>query len=92
MVLSAQRAALEVAARNLESSADSAHAADNGVMAPMGRTTLRELFEGAVGETRAHLQLSEADVQVAITRLTAIETQTQALDLRLGSGWTDLPL
>lgn len=87
-----QRMALEAASRDLTDSTDSAHDTDTGVQAPIGRTSLREMLEGALGETRAHVELGEHDVQVVMGRIRDIETQTEELDIRLGAGWEDLPL
>ncbi len=87
-----QRLALEVAARDVADAMDSAHSTDTGVQAPVGRTSLREMLEGALGETRAHVELGEHDVQVVMGRIRDIETQTEELDIRLGAGWEDLPL
>jgi len=91
-VLYTQRLALEVAARDLTDSMDSAHDTDTGVQAPVGRTSLREMLEGALGETRAHVELGGHDVQVVMGRILDIETRTEELDIRLGAGWENLPL
>ncbi len=92
LALSAQRDALEVAARDLGSAMDSAHGAETGVQAPVGRTCLRETLEGAIGTTRAQLRLAEEDVSKVTARVMAIETEIAELDLRLGVNWEDLPL
>ncbi|PQZ54783.1 MULTISPECIES: hypothetical protein [unclassified Microbacterium] len=92
LVLSTQRTELEVSARELELKMSTAHAADTGVQAPVGRTSLREMLEGAIGETHALVQIAQDDVQKIAGRLLTLETQTADLDLRLGAGWEDLPL
>ena len=92
LALSSQRSELEIAVRELGSTMDSVHASETGVQAPVGRTSLREMLEGAIGATRAQIRLGEDDTQTVIARLTNLEYQTQELDLALGSGWEDLPL
>ena len=91
-VLSTQRTELEVSARELDNKMVAAHSSETGVRTPLGRTTLRELLEGAVGETRALVQLGQDDVMSIAGRIMTLETQTADLDLRLGAGWEDLPL
>lgn len=92
LVLSTQRTELEVSARELEAKMSTAHAADTGVQAPVGRTSLREMLEGAIGESHALVQIGQDDVQKIAGRLLTLETQTADLDLRLGAGREDLPL
>ena len=91
-VLSAQRGELVTAARDLESSLESAHGSDTGVRAPVGRTGLRESLEGAIGAVRARIRLGSDDVGTVANRLEIIELEVEDLDLTLGSGWKDLPL
>lgn len=92
LALSTQRMELETAARELSSDLDAAHSAETGVQAPVGRTSLREMLEGAVGEARANVSAGRDDVGHVINRIMNIENQSQDLDLRLGSGWETLPL
>ncbi|MFF3026873.1 hypothetical protein [Microbacterium sp. NPDC057944] len=92
MVLSTQRTELEVSARELDSKMSAAHSAETGVQAPVGRSSLREMLEGAIGETRALVQIGQDDVMKISGRIQQLETQTADLDLRLGAGWEDLPL
>ncbi|REJ03944.1 hypothetical protein DY023_16655 [Microbacterium bovistercoris] len=91
-MLSTHRSELEIAARELGSQMDTAHASDTGVKAPVGRTSLREMLEGAIGESRALVLAGQDDVGKVVARLMNLETQSQELDLRLGAGWEDLPL
>lgn len=91
-VLSTQRTELEVSARELEAKMSTAHAAETGVQAPLGRSSLREMLEGAIGETHALVQIGQDDVLKVTGRILALETQTADLDLQLGAGWEDLPL
>lgn len=92
LVLSTQRTELEVSARELEAKMSTAHAAETGVQAPLGRSSLREMLEGAIGETHALVQIGQDDVLKITGRILALETQTADLDLQLGAGWEDLPL
>lgn len=92
LVLSTQRAELEVSARELDAKMSTAHAAETGVQAPLGRSSLREMLEGAIGETHALVQIGQDDVLKITGRILALETQTADLDLQLGAGWEDLPL
>jgi len=71
---------------------ESAHGTETGVQAPVGRTSLRESLEGAIGATRAQLRLGEDEVAGMTERLLTIETQVEELDLRLGSGWEEISL
>lgn len=90
--LSTQRAALTTAAIDLVDAMESAHGTETGVQAPVGRTSLRESLEGAIGSTRAQLRIGEDEVASMIDRLLTIETQAEELDLRLGSGWEEISL
>ena len=90
--LSTQRMELESSARELESKMSTAHSAETGVQAPVGRTSLREQLEGAIGETHALVQIGQDDAQKIADRILLLETQTADLDLRLGAGWENLPL
>lgn len=92
LVLSTQRTELEVSARELEAKMSAAHAAETGVQAPLGRSSLREMLEGAIGETHALVQIGQDDVLKVGGRILALETQTADLDLQLGADWEDLPL
>ncbi|MCK2034698.1 hypothetical protein KZC51_01000 [Microbacterium sp. SSW1-49] len=92
LVLSTQRTELEVSARELDAKMSTAHSAETGVQAPLGRSSLREMLEGAIGETHALVQIGQDDVLKVAGRIMALETQTADLDLQLGSGWEDLPL
>jgi|EndMetStandDraft_3_1072993.scaffolds.fasta_scaffold221833_2 hypothetical protein len=92
LVLSTQRTELEVSARELDAKMSTAHAAETGVQAPLGRSSLREMLEGAIGETHALVQIGQDDVLKVTGRILALETQTADLDLQLGAGWEDLPL
>jgi hypothetical protein len=92
LVLSTQRTELEVSARELDAKMSTAHSAETGVQAPLGRSSLREMLEGAIGETHALVQIGQDDVLKVTGRIMALETQTADLDLQLGSGWEDLPL
>lgn len=92
IALAAQRAALTTAADDLAGAMESAHGTETGVQAPVGRTSLRESLEGAIGATRAQLRLGEDDVAGMTDRLLTIESQVEELDLRLGSGWEELSL
>lgn len=92
IALAAQRAALTTAVDDLADAMESAHGTETGVQAPVGRTSLRESLEGAIGATRAQLRLGEDDVAGMTDRLLTIETQVEELDLRLGSGWEELSL
>lgn len=92
LVLSTQRTELESSARELESKMSKAHTAETGVLAPVGRSSLREMLEGAIGETRALVQIGQDDMQKVVGRMMMLETQTADLDLQLGAGWEDLPL
>lgn len=92
LVLSTQRTELEVSARELDAKMSTAHATETGVQAPLGRSSLREMLEGAIGETHALVQIGQDDVLKVTGRILALETQTADLDLQLGAGWEDLPL
>ena len=92
LVLSTQRTELEVSARELDAKMSTAHSAETGVQAPLGRSSLREMLEGAIGETHALVQIGQDDVLKVTGRIMALETQTADLDLQLGAGWEDLPL
>lgn len=50
------------------------------------------MLEGAIGETRALVQIGQGDMQKVVGRMLMLETQTADLDLQLGAGWEDLPL
>lgn len=92
LVLSTQRTVLEVSSRELENKMIEAHSSETGIEAPLGRTILREMLEGALGETRALVQLGQDDVMSIAGRIMTLETQTADLDLRLSAGWEYLPL
>ena len=92
LALSTQRTELEIAARDLGGKMDTVHSSETGVLAPVGRTGLREMLEGALGEARAHVRLGEDDISTLVSRITIVETQSQDLDLRLGTNWEALPL
>lgn len=89
--LTDQRTQLETDLSNLQMDMHSARISDVGVGAPHGRTILRELLEGAVGEASAHVDRSAENIGSVIARMYNLESQAEELDLELGARWTDLP-
>ncbi|PRB04324.1 hypothetical protein [Microbacterium sp. MYb64] len=88
--LGIQRQYLDVGVGTVGSVLETVHNADTGVQAPHGRTSLRELLEGAIGETHALIEVAKADVQSLSWRISDLGYQVEELDVRLGSGWETL--
>lgn len=89
--LFAQRLALVTSAGKLSETLRSIHDTETGICAPLGRTSLRDLLESAIGETEALISLCADDVLTLSERMYTVENQARDLDLRLGSGWEQLP-